>query len=198
MSLAWRALDARALRIAKVLISILDMHVSLRYCDQRVSLRAARKTGGGRRAHRGHEVRFQFFTCGRGRTRPERPPRAFCYRYRRRRVCMAGDAVVSRVAPIWAVAAAPHLSPLGRRDPRQRPGRAVRTAATRRQQAARGGGRSTPAPVWRLAVSPSRRCWSSGPSSCPGRRPRSRSGGCTARRGRAAASGAAQRRRFQG
>jgi hypothetical protein len=47
VSLAWRALDARALRIAKVLISILDMHVSLRYCDQRVSLRAARKTGGG-------------------------------------------------------------------------------------------------------------------------------------------------------
>ena len=32
VSLAWRALDARAARIAKVLSSIFDMHVSLRYC----------------------------------------------------------------------------------------------------------------------------------------------------------------------
>ena len=78
-------------------------------------------------------------------------------------------------------AATTHLSPLERRDTRQRPGRAVRTAATRRHQAF-GGGRSTLAPSdGRRAESPSRLCWSSGPSSCPGPQPRSRSGGCTAR-----------------
>ena len=194
VSLAWRALDARAARIAKVLSSIFDMHVSLRYCA--TARRGICQPRHSRRVRSVCAARTVVTRSGFSSSFAGLGERAPSVHRVRSAVAAGGEPAVARRAREGSAQrpVAPHrthLSPPGRTETRRRSGRAARTAATRRQQAAHEGGRNTPAPAQpQAAVSPFRRCWSSGPSSCPGPRPRSRSGGCTAQREGVAASDA--------
>ena len=148
VSLAWRALEARAARIAKVLSSIFDMHDSLRYCGARRQVSAATQPTSAPRAtrsHHGHEVRFWFFICELGRPCPKRPPRAFRCRSRRRVCdgspeCKANARLRRKRAPVsaWEDRHAPALGPCRAKgsDPatagstRRRPEHARPSAAT--------------------------------------------------------------------
>ena len=130
VSLAWRALEARAARIAKVLSSIFDMHDSLRYCT--AGRRCQQRYGSGARqvlAARTMVTRSGFSSSFAGLD--ERAPSVHCVRSA---VAAGGEPAVVRVS-MWPTptccAATTHLSPPGRTDKHQRSGRAVLTAAIR-------------------------------------------------------------------